>query len=195
MSQRWTHDQYLWQCHVCVDYQPGKSIMLFKVHHSLTDGMGLITFLAFMNSDDDKNLIPKMKRMSKWQTFIARALTPYFIAVGMYKMGQVQGTTETHPLEKKPFTGVKEVYTTKKYEFSKLRVYKKWDKCTFNHLIVTIISKLIGKMFEECGSKAKRIVASFPVNMRYPPTSLSEVELSNSMASAKIEIPFVKSVE
>jgi hypothetical protein len=66
------------------DYMPGKSLMIFKLHHTVTDGYGLMTFFSnIADNPDEINFghLPKVSLMSKILMWIT--MPYYFIKIAL----------------------------------------------------------------------------------------------------------------
>lgn len=78
-EQKFWDDEFQWLVHVVEDYQPGKSAVFLKLHHSMSDAMGVIGLFSFLNNNATHNSIPKMNEPNIWAKLFVYLTFPYFV--------------------------------------------------------------------------------------------------------------------
>ena len=58
-------------------YNETESIFLFKCHHCLADGLGLVTLLSNVQDNFDISQLPLMKRLTLKQRLMIWAMLPF----------------------------------------------------------------------------------------------------------------------
>ena len=56
-------------------YETGKMVLLMKMDHSLSDGIGMLSFLMAIADNYDISMFPQLKTPSIWQSFILNLLS------------------------------------------------------------------------------------------------------------------------
>ena len=70
----------LWEFHILEDYSKDESLVIVKMHHSFTDGVGFVSIMCLMNDEENRFKMPKMFKEATIATKIKRLLmTPYFL--------------------------------------------------------------------------------------------------------------------
>ena len=71
-------DDFQWFIDIVEDYQPGKSAMFLKMHHSMSDAMGVIGLFSFLNNNATHNSIPQMRKPSVLWEILIWFTFPYY---------------------------------------------------------------------------------------------------------------------
>lgn len=56
---------------------PGKSIFILKMHHVMTDGYGVASFMANVSDEWDAELLPHLPQFNFWQKCFMYLTLPY----------------------------------------------------------------------------------------------------------------------
>ena len=169
------------QCKVILipDYSETESVFIYKVHHSLGDGIATILMLFNLTDNPDyKDFPPIMMRFSILQEIFITLGTPLLVA---YYGAQVL----LRKFQLTPFTEDKVVNNLQK----KKRIYFTSDigvqdvknasqrmskeigkKITFNDIVLTVLSKTMKQKCTERGyPDLKSIELCVPFSLRPPP--------------------------
>jgi hypothetical protein len=106
------------------DYEDGKSAIIFKIYHCMTDGLGMASLLQVFNGKYDSSAMPKMRPITPAFWGVCFLLSPLFIAwVGIKN---IIFNTEVNSLKKlEPLTGVKKSGFASSFDLKKMKVYCK----------------------------------------------------------------------
>lgn len=190
-------DQFLWEITVLEKYQEKKSVLFIKIHHSLSDGLGLLSLFGFVNKTHIGNKMPEIKPLSPFFWIRFYAFMPFLLVKFLLSSLRVRQSRETNPLRdvSKTLTGKKTLVESKHWDFNDLRVYKKTPNLTFNNFFISMMSKSWKEQFEQVGSKSDKVVIAIPVNIRLPPKSIDDVTFKNELGSNKTALPLIDSLE
>lgn len=112
-----------WRLMYKEDFMEGKSLIILKLHHTLTDGYGLMTFLSNI-ADNTKEItfghLPKYSLVHKVLSYLT--LPYHFMRIALFILPYPRDNNIIAPLDKKSI-GVKKGRYTK--EFSVMDVKKK----------------------------------------------------------------------
>mmetsp|Transcript_32588 Transcript_32588/g.28847 ORF Transcript_32588/g.28847 Transcript_32588/m.28847 type:complete len:177 (-) Transcript_32588:623-1153(-) len=70
-------DKPQWEIKFTEDYTDTTSLLFIKCHHSLTDGVGIVTLFAFLNDESFcPKKIPNLRKITLLQTLMVSLFTP-----------------------------------------------------------------------------------------------------------------------
>jgi hypothetical protein len=125
-----------------------KSMIIFKYHHALGDGIGLINLFSSLSKNLNLKNYLQVKKISILDKIVLYLLSPYYLI----KSQPVKDNTCKNPFEKygnKSPTIEKKIAMTKKFKFSNFKkIYSnnsKYPKATFNDLSWTLIVRSLLK--------------------------------------------------
>ena len=75
------------ECWIIEDFSPEESIIVWKMHHSLTDGLGMISLMAYQTKEFRLENLPSMKAFSFAQKIFAYLSLPLMAPYVFYKYG------------------------------------------------------------------------------------------------------------
>ena len=68
----------LWECHVIENYSDDTSAVIFRIHHSLSDGVGIVSMMSCVNDDKFSLRINKeFTQLNFFQRLILTVLSPF----------------------------------------------------------------------------------------------------------------------
>lgn len=67
-----------WRLYLKENYKEGKSLLVFKSHHSISDGCGLVKLLGSV-TDEDINLLEHLKKLSILEKIVIYSTLPYHL--------------------------------------------------------------------------------------------------------------------
>ena len=92
----------LWEIHIKEDYDEETSVVIVLVHHLLSDGMGILTMISFMNEEKDFQSIDSFKQIPFWAYYILPLIYfPVAFARTIYKGATCKGDPAMYPLSLK----------------------------------------------------------------------------------------------
>lgn len=75
-------DNVQWRCWLFPEYSPTESLFVFKVHHCVADGVGLILMTGNLVDNPDVKTFPQITiRFPWWQRILINLLVPFMIAM------------------------------------------------------------------------------------------------------------------
>ena len=190
----------LWEIHVKEDYDENTSIVFMLVHHLLSDGMGIITMMTFLNDDVPEDALINHRKIPFFFYYIMPIL---YLPIGIIKYIQLglkcQGDPNMVPfsLKNDRQSGVKTYLESKTYELDDLRkCYKQYKGVKLNDYMYACISAAYSKYFTKLGIlKQTYFTASVPVNMKPLPSSIEEVQFNNNVSFCLANVPISTDME
>ena len=61
------------------DYHPEKSAIVIKIHHNMSDGLGIATFFQCFNGNYDSSALPAMKQIPLWKRAFVFLISPFLM--------------------------------------------------------------------------------------------------------------------
>jgi NRPS condensation-like uncharacterized protein len=199
-SGRISRNKPQWEIRFVEDYTDTTSLILVKCHHSLTDGIGIISLFSLLNdgSYHPKN-VPKFRGFSIWQKLMVSIFVPMALIMQcsvtlFFKLKDCNRIIHT-PDRKN--TGDNVFLTTPLYDFADLRkCYKKFDKVTFNNFLMGIVGKSIHQWYAKNGvDEPGSLIVSCPVSMKGFPESIKDVNLNNCTSAVTVQLPIVNDLK
>ena len=84
------HDMPQFRFILVPDFTPGKSALIFKIHHCMTDGLGIATFFQGFNSVYDHRNLPAMKPLGFCKQIFVWLMSPFLVIGVLGKMAMVK---------------------------------------------------------------------------------------------------------
>ena len=75
----------MWEAQFYENYGNDESILFFNFHHSLGDGIALLSLACCISDNITMDKFPYMRPMSTFQKFMRIAIAPYYVCIGLYK--------------------------------------------------------------------------------------------------------------
>jgi hypothetical protein len=100
---------------VLEDYQDDKSVVFVKIHHCLSDAMGLMQIFSFLGNEA-KSM--KGKDIGFFENFKYYILMPWYFLKGVRGCFMVFPSKIEHPLKPKPSSHNKKFLSSKVYQFN-----------------------------------------------------------------------------
>lgn len=76
-----------WRAFFFPDFNDQESVMVFKCHHTISDGIGFILMTAnLLDNPDIKNFPNITMRFPLWQMLLMKLLVPFMVAITCVKM-------------------------------------------------------------------------------------------------------------
>lgn len=194
-NKRFDETRPAWEWKILQNYQGSKSVLFLNVHHTMCDGMSMMTYMTFLNPDSQEVAVPEGRSIPLMFKIAYYTLFPVWIIMSYIKLKSVKPDQNIKESPIRPegnkIKGNKQFIVSKEYKFSDLRVYKQYD-CSYNDFMLGVISKSINDelVMQKC-TNLKHLCLAIPVNLKFPPTCLDEVQIENNLAAAKVEMPLI----
>jgi diacylglycerol O-acyltransferase len=193
-DERMDRNKPLWEFRVIENYTADKSLIIYRIHHTVLDGVGFGCLMSTINDNQfSSRLNKKIYKPSFLQSLKIAVTTPLTLAKVVPDMKK--WCTDPQALKLSEINGddhfANKYFATKEFEFKHIvKCYKKYPGMTFNDFMLAIIGKSYDQWFKEHGVKgAEKIGMIIPVNLRDLPTSYDDLQIDNAIASAKFELP------
>ena len=103
------------------NYNDKESAFIFKAHHCLADGLGLITLLMNLQDKYDKTQLPSMRKFSLLEKIYINFMTP-FITLKLILKGFILDRKERNAIRSgKPLKGTKKACFSKDYSVEQIK--------------------------------------------------------------------------
>lgn len=193
-DERLDRDKPIWEFRIIENYTETSSLIIYKIHHAVLDGVGLGCLMSTLNDDQFVSKMNKrIEPLPLSESLRIAATTPMTLGKIMPEMKKWCTDEKAKKLSEINGTDhyANKFFATKEFEFKQIvKCYKQFPKMTFNDFLLAVISKSYDEWFKEHGVEdAKKIGFIIPVNMRNLPTSYDDLIIDNSIASAKFELP------
>lgn len=129
------------------NYKEDESLVFLKMHHIMSDGLGIATYMSNLVDNFDQKLLPPMRNFKWYDKLMIYITIPYYfvrmtLTFLLYK-------PDRNPLQDgKLLSGTKKGSFTKHYSLAKLKEKTKTLNVTFNDLIQTAISITLKEYFK-----------------------------------------------
>lgn len=193
-SKKLDRSKPLWEIRFIENYSATTSLIIYIMHHSVIDGVGVGCLMSAVNDNQFTSKLNKevfkptlMQRLS----IIAR--TP--IVLGQVVPEMKKWCSDPSAAKLSEVNGndhnANTYYATKEFSFKDvIKCYKRFPGMTFNDFMLAVISKSYDQWFKDHKIEdAKKIGFIIPVNLREMPTSYDDLIIDNNFASAKFELP------
>ena len=84
IQEEYPDDSFQWECHIQERYQEGKSLLILKGNHALSDGGGLYSLFLSMNNMKKDLVLPLYKVPSLPFRVLMHCLSPLFALYSVY---------------------------------------------------------------------------------------------------------------
>ena len=180
-----------WQVHFIEYFQDDKSVIVFKSHHNLCDGIALISLIV-STSDPNKtsdNYI-RFHRKSLLLTLAyylkSMILFPYLLFIIATRNEPIG------PLHSKNLTGKKSISVTSEIPIENLKKFCRKENISINDYLLATIAKILQKYIANHSFKQKNITIIIPFSLRTLPEDNSVLPLENDVSflfcSAPVDI-------
>ena len=137
---------YQWRVYIFEDYNDKESVMVYKCHHSLMDGLSCI--LMYMNMCDKPDLTdvpPIMMRFNPLQQFLQLLIVPFYVLFLTFKLLLCMENQNNGLNTREIRNNLDALKTTTLAHDIKIDILKKRSKelgCSLNDIIMTCISRM-----------------------------------------------------
>ena len=185
-------DNPQWVIWIQEDYNEKESLIIYKQHHSMCDGISCMNYHIGQGDNFDQSaLMPFPRKITFIERFFIRLSVLYFLPKVFWKIVTVK--QDINPLNDgiKNLSGKKLSATSKDIDFQEFKKASKLLKLTINDIVTACVGSAISQYFESKGRKdIKRLNIAIPANIRfahYP--SWEKVKFENKFAPFPMTIP------
>ena len=186
---------YQYEFLVFENYEDDKSALVLRGHHTLSDGLGLLSLCSFMNTNQQDSMLIQNKPSTPLLPQILFYLaSPFYIFKGYLDNFLVKPDTVSHPLRDRKHTGKRILAESSLIPLDAIKKVTKRLDVTVGNLALSLYSLTFNEMFQEQGVKASKLAIAVPVNMRSMTYSLEEVQIKNMIAVTKMALPLISQI-
>ena len=157
-----------WRVFFQENYCQDSSLLLIKIHHTLSDGHGLLSYINSI-TDEPQDLMAQVPSPPAWKKFILYLTVPfYFLKMFFFVI--------TFPFPNNPLhrgqanTGNKSILCSKDFPLAVLKNKCRDMKCTVNDALMSAISVTLKEYFINKGDeRTQEVFVGFPVSIRSKP--------------------------
>mmetsp|Transcript_9216 Transcript_9216/g.9183 ORF Transcript_9216/g.9183 Transcript_9216/m.9183 type:complete len:387 (-) Transcript_9216:20-1180(-) len=177
-----------WQVLFVQEFREDKSAIILKSHHSLSDGLALVSLL--LNLADPRpvtNTFINFSRGNTLKQFFFYAKSIIMSPLICYKVFSKKEPNT--PIYGRPLTGKKSFACTDPLPLPFIKKFCEKEKISINTFILTIVSAAIQKYFEDCKEHHESIRACLPFSMRPLPRDGSILPAKNNVSLLLFRFP------
>jgi len=157
-----------WRIFFQESYGQDSSLFILKVHHTVCDGHGLISYVNSI-TDQPQDLWANIRNPPAWKKLMLYLTVPYYFL----KMSLLVITSAfpNNPLHRgQPNSGNKVILTSRDFPLGQLKEKCRGLKCTVNDALMSAISVTLKEYFISKGDeRTQEVFVGFPVNVRSKP--------------------------
>lgn len=180
------------------DFQPGKSVLVIKVHHNFSDGLGIATLFQCFNGNYDSSALPKMKPIPLIKRFGIFLISPFLILY-TFMVLQCMSKERNSLLKDEDISGKKTFGMVPDLGVAKMKAFCKNNKCTINDYCAAIFSWTLTEYFaleekralennEKVYKVPKTVRLAIPFSLRQPFEKVTDVKMLNDFGSLFIDL-------
>lgn len=133
------YDNVQYKFILITDFQPGKSALILKAHHSFTDGLGLSAFLLTISDGYDAKNLPQINPPHWLFEMMVFLMSPIMVLHGYccvaYKSNNIHAFKHTDS----PKKGIKSGAFSMDLDISKIKELCKKKQCTVNDYVMATL--------------------------------------------------------
>lgn len=185
-------DQPAWQFQFVEHYEADSSAFIVRVHHSIGDGMALVSviFTLMEEMTAEHAVAPPRGGILPAGGAPGRGLLPALLiplAAPGILLKRLLWIPDRHALHGRPLSGQKQVAWTAPLDIGVVKAAKNHLAATVNDILMASVSGALSRyLAEHGGERVHRLRVSMPVNVRRPDEPMT---LENRFAAVPLELP------
>lgn len=191
MTIRVPQDNVQWGYFLIPDFKDGQGILLFKAHHSFSDGVGIGQFFMGIQDEYDYKSAPGLKHVPLWKTAMVYLISPFLFLKSFY-INFATPRRLNYINNNRPFTGRKNGAATQILSLTKIKALAKQLGCTHNDFMTVLLSQTLHDYLKEKGDTVKSIDVALPFSIKQPSKKLKDMRLDNDMIGLHTNIKLFK---
>ena len=187
MSIPFEEGKLFFKVFVIEDYSETESIMLFKCHHAIADGMSLIGLLSSMQDEYRYDQLYEFApKLSCCTTLLMWLCLPFSICQALWHILFVlnhQKTIFTAYREAgQELSGKKIGAIQDSFDVAPMKALAKKYKVTLNDVFMGVLCTTMYKYFASKGKIEKQLTLAVPLSFRRVPKTAQALDLSNDLS-------------
>ena len=122
------------------DYSENESVIIYKAHHSFTDGMGASMFFLMMSDQYLPTALPSLKPLSYIQQFVITLLAPFLLIKNAYFLLTIKQDDNSIHNPRLPIANKKHTAFALNLPLEEMKKYCKENNCTINDYTTALLS-------------------------------------------------------
>eukprot|EP00347_Sterkiella_histriomuscorum_P014567 403360388 len=186
-------DKPQWRMYMQENYQEKYSIIFYKQHHSMCDGVSCMShhLTHGVSTEFDTTKLFPIKKLSFFERMQIRLAFPFRALFVIKKLAVLK--QDINPLHdgKRKLTGVKKAATSSDLKFQDIKAASKKQKCTINDLVTACTATALKEYFELKGDKeTNQVNIVVPANIRFGHyENFETMKFENKFAPVPLTIP------
>ena len=191
-------DKPQWRMYFQENYLENRSVIIYKQHHSMCDGVSCISHhLSHSGSDDfDPSKMMPIKNLSFFERLTIRLSFPFRAPFVLKKILSLK--QDLNPLHdgKRNLSGKKVSACSSDLLFADIKAASKKQNCTINDLVTACTASAIKEYFELKGdTKTASVNMVMPANIRFGHyKNFETMKFENKFAPVPLVIPIEKDI-
>ena len=176
--------------YVVEDFSETESIVMFKCHHALADGMSLIGLIACMQDHynisqlyEFRPYIPCYKKVFMWICMPFCMVTALFHVLCRLS---IQHNALT--LENDQFSGIKKAAIGETLNVNDLKAVAKKNGASVNDLVMAMLAMSLHKYFKSKGKPEDSVTLGLPASFKKAAKTADQLKLINDLCPLFIEL-------
>lgn len=171
----------------------GKSIMIWKSHHSFCDGVSMVLFNLAISKEFDRSYFVKSTDLKLWERIFVRCCVPFqffYVAFQTARTlsAKIGGNFVTN--NKKKLNGIYNCKSSNELNFNKVKALSKHLGMTINDIVASALSISVRRLFKEYKDQNDIIKIVIPVNIRFGfPPSREATRVENKITALPLNLP------
>lgn len=128
------------------DFQPGKSIMIMKVHHSFSDGLGLATLFQCLTDVYDPKDLPAMRPVDFIKNLLVHLISPFLVIQTIIETS-LQPNDVNAINHGQILSGIKTGGFSYDLDLDEIKAYCKSFSCSLNDYTSSLLSVALHEYF------------------------------------------------
>jgi hypothetical protein len=175
--------------------------ILFKVDHTLSDGLGMDLFTTVLSDNYDPAILPNVLKMENKTNVIYRLLLeilnfvmfPYYTARLLFSNKYL--ISGNNPFKRNgPSSGITDVGFSDTFSFKQYHNMSKCMGITFNDLCLSLTSAGLSK-YSERHYPYSYLVCGIPIGVKRIPYNIKDVQISNDILGTLVKLNRINNVK
>jgi hypothetical protein len=180
-----------WEVYFIEDYQPDRTALFLKFHHSIGDGIGLQYYISAC-SEEPPHIMQRFAQRSLCRDIGIYAGFPVLLPYAGLKLMCVSNDDSALASRNRSLAGIKSLGLSPMFEVKTLKTTARRLGVSINEFVLTIILDALKKhLHEHYGDSREAISMGIPFNLKEGPSPGHEVKMNNDFAMFFSQFPLV----
>lgn len=192
------YDAPQYKIYLIPDYKPDQGAIVFKMHHNMSDGLGIATLFQCYNGNYDSSALPAMKAIPFLKRFFIGLISPLLVIWTLLSIQLLP--SENNALNRdEPITGKKTFGYLPDLDLARMKAYCKNNGCTINDYCAAMFSWSLQDYFTRVAERQrqekskvyevpKTVRMALPFSFRQPFKTLADVQMRNDFGCLLLDL-------